>query len=62
MNLFLAIIVGTIIFEYVLSFISRQLNLKSLTTSLPEEFVGFYDEEKYAKSQTIPVPTLALVE
>ena len=51
MNLFLAIIVGTIIFEYVLSFISRQLNLKSLTTGLPEEFVGFYDEEKYAKSQ-----------
>ena len=51
MNLFLAIIVGTIIFEYVLSFISRQLNLKSLTSSLPEEFVGFYDEEKYAKSQ-----------
>lgn len=51
MNLFLAIIVGTIIFEYVLSFVSRQLNLKSLTTNLPEEFVGFYDEEKYAKSQ-----------
>ena len=51
MNIFLAIIVGTIIFEYVLSFVSRQLNLKSLNTSLPEEFVGFYDEEKYAKSQ-----------
>lgn len=51
MNLFLAIIVGTIIFEYVLSFVSRQLNLKSLTTNLPQEFVGFYDEEKYAKSQ-----------
>ena len=51
MNLFLAIIVGTIIFEYVLSFISRQLNLKSLTTNLPDQFVGFYDEEKYAKSQ-----------
>ena len=51
MNLFLAIIVGTIIFEYVLSFVSRQLNLKSLTTNLPDKFVGFYDEEKYAKSQ-----------
>ena len=51
MNIFLAIIVGTIIFEYVLSFISRQLNLKSLTTNLPDQFVGFYDEEKYAKSQ-----------
>ena len=51
MNLFLAIIVGTIIFEYVLSFVSRQLNLKSLTTNLPDQFVGFYDEEKYAKSQ-----------
>ena len=51
MNLFLAIIVGTIIFEYVLSFVSRQLNLQSLTTNLPDQFVGFYDEEKYAKSQ-----------
>jgi len=51
MNIFLAIIVGTIIFEYVLSFVSRQLNLKSLTTNLPDEFSGFYDEEKYAKSQ-----------
>mgnify|MGYP001176231823 FL=1 len=51
MNIFLAIIVGTIIFEYVLSFVSRQLNLKSLTTNLPDEFIGFYDEEKYAKSQ-----------
>ena len=51
MNIFLAIIVGTIIFEYVLSIISRQLNLKSLTTDLPEEFVGFYDEDKYAQSQ-----------
>jgi STE24 endopeptidase len=51
MNIFLAIIVGTIIFEYVLSFISRQLNLQSLTTNLPKAFVGFYDEEKYAKSQ-----------
>ena len=51
MNFFLAIIVGTILFEYILSFISRQLNLKSLTTNLPEEFIGFYDEEKYAKSQ-----------
>jgi len=51
MNIFLGIIVGTIIFEYILSFVSRQLNLKSLTTTLPDEFVGFYDEEKYEKSQ-----------
>ena len=51
MNIFLAIIVGTIIFEYVLSLISRQLNLKSLTTILPNEFIGFYDDQKYEKSQ-----------
>ena len=51
MNIFLAIIVGTIIFEYILSFVSRQLNLKSLTTTLPDEFVGFYDKEEYKKSQ-----------
>ena len=51
MNIFLAIIVGTIVFEYVLNFFSRQLNLNSLTTVLPKEFIGFYDEDKYAKSQ-----------
>ena len=51
MNIFLAIIVGTIVFEYVLIFFSRQLNLKSLTTILPKEFIGFYDENEYAKSQ-----------
>ena len=51
MNIFLIIIVATIVFEYILSLLSRQLNLKSLTTTLPKEFVGFYDEKKYEKSQ-----------
>ena len=51
MNIFSIIIIGTIIFEYILNFISRQLNLKSLTTTLPKEFIDFYDEKKYEESQ-----------
>ncbi|MGB1875161.1 MAG: M48 family metallopeptidase [Akkermansiaceae bacterium] len=34
-----------------LDFISSLLNLKALDPSLPEEFQGVYDEDKYAKSQ-----------
>lgn len=34
-----------------LDFISSMLNLKALDPTLPEEFKGVYDEEKYAKSQ-----------
>lgn len=34
-----------------LDFISSLLNLKALDPSLPKEFQGVYDEDKYAKSQ-----------
>ncbi len=51
MNIYFIIIILSIVGEYLISSVSRYLNLKALTTRLPEEFTGFYDEEKYRKSQ-----------
>lgn len=51
MNLYLAIILIALIGEFVLLSIARHLNLKALDKTLPGEFNGFYDEEKYSQSQ-----------
>lgn len=51
MNIYLIIILSALIGEFVLQSIVKYLNLKSLKTKLPNEFKGFYDEEKYRKSQ-----------
>ena len=51
MNLYLAIILIALIGEFVLLNVARYLNLKSLDKTLPGEFHGFYDEEKYSQSQ-----------
>ncbi len=45
------IIIGMILFEYVLSVVVNLLNLKSLNPILPKEFEDIYDKEKYKKSQ-----------
>lgn len=41
------IIIGGFLFSALIEF----LNLKNIRTTVPPEFVGLYDEEKYAKSQ-----------
>jgi STE24 endopeptidase len=51
MNSYLAIILGILIGNFVLDFIVARLNLRCLNPKLPAEFTGFYDEEKYARSQ-----------
>ena len=51
MNIFTLIILTAIVIDFVLGVVSNRLNLKSLSTSIPEEFEGVYDEETYAKSQ-----------
>ena len=51
MNIYFIIIIGIIIFEYVLSFIIRTLNIRSLDPNLPSEFSDTFDEDKYKKSQ-----------
>ena len=45
------IIVGIILFEYILSFIVRTLNIQALDPKLPKEFSDTFDEDKYSKSQ-----------
>ena len=51
MNPYLIIILTALIGEFLLRSIARYLNLKALSPKLPAEFVGFYDEDKYRKSQ-----------
>lgn len=51
MNGFLIFILAVLIGSYILDQVVRFLNLKSLIPKLPQEFVGYYDGKKYAKSQ-----------
>ena len=51
MNIYLVIVLTALIGEFVLRSVARYLNLKTLDGKLPQEFNGFYDEEKYAQSQ-----------
>ncbi|MBC8214482.1 MAG: M48 family metallopeptidase [Candidatus Marinimicrobia bacterium] len=51
MNIYFIIIITAILVEFLLGCISKLLNLRALNPVLPEEFIEFYDEEKYAKSQ-----------
>lgn len=51
MNLYPVIILVILIGQYLLSLVVDRLNIKHLNPELPNEFKGFYDEDKYAKSQ-----------
>ena len=51
MSIYFIVIIGVILFEYVLSFIVRTLNIQALDPNLPKEFSDTFNEEKYAKSQ-----------
>ncbi len=51
MNYFFIIILVIIIGNYLINLLVEWLNLRHLRIELPEEFVGYYDAEKYAKSQ-----------
>ncbi|MBQ2219637.1 MAG: M48 family peptidase, partial [Elusimicrobia bacterium] len=49
--MYLIIIIAFLLVSFTISSISDYLNAKNLKEELPEEFVGYYDEEKYKKSQ-----------
>ncbi len=51
MNGYLIFILSLLIFNGLLSLVVEMFNLRNLSTEIPEEFRGIYDEEKYAKSQ-----------
>lgn len=51
MNIYLIVILTIIIGNYILDLIIELLNVRFLKPELPQEFKGFYDADKYKKSQ-----------
>lgn len=51
MNIYLVIILAILLGNYLLSLLVGILNLKSTNSNLPGEFQGYYDPDKYIKSQ-----------
>jgi STE24 endopeptidase len=51
MNGYLIFILALLIFNGLLSLLVEKLNLRHVSTEIPEEFKGIYDDEKYARSQ-----------
>lgn len=51
MNGYLIFILALLVFNWLLSLIVETLNVRNVSTDIPEEFKGIYDDEKYAKSQ-----------
>ncbi|MBU1086562.1 MAG: M48 family metallopeptidase [Candidatus Omnitrophica bacterium] len=51
MNKYLVLILGIILFKYLLNLIVEILNIKYVNPRLPEELIGYYEAEKYKKSQ-----------
>ncbi|MGA2090153.1 MAG: M48 family metallopeptidase [Endomicrobiales bacterium] len=51
MEFYRILVVGLLLFDFVLSVVVESLNIKNISEILPDEFRGFYDEEKYRRSQ-----------
>ncbi len=53
------IIIGIIVFDYLLEKFLDYLNYRNMHNKIPDELVGIYDEEKYGKSQQYEKANLA---
>jgi len=51
MNGYLIFILALLVFNWLLSLIVETLNVRNVSTEIPAEFEGIYDDEKYATSQ-----------
>ena len=51
MNIYLVVILAILIVDYILDIAADTLNVKRIRTELPAEFKGYYDPEKYRRSQ-----------
>ncbi|MEA2011789.1 MAG: M48 family metallopeptidase [Verrucomicrobiota bacterium] len=51
MNIYLIIILSLITFSFILNILVEYLNLKNVNSNLPEEFLNYYDKDRYTKSQ-----------
>ena len=51
MNTFAVIILVALVGEYLLHLVSGALNMRAFSPTLPAEFAGVFDDEKYARAQ-----------
>jgi STE24 endopeptidase len=51
MNIFTCLVLSFVVAIYLIETISDLLNLKNISSDIPQEFEGFFDKEKYAKAQ-----------
>ena len=51
-QIYAIIIIGALIFEFSLSILSSILNMMNISKIVPDGFQDYYDEDKYAKSQS----------
>jgi STE24 endopeptidase len=51
MNIFTYLVLSFVVAIYFIETISDLLNLKNISNDIPQEFKGFFDKEKYTKSQ-----------
>lgn len=51
MNIYRVIILSLLVFDWLVSLIVETLNMKNVSTRIPDEFAGIYDPDQYAKSQ-----------
>ena len=51
MNIYLSIIIGALLLEFILFNLSRHLDLQNISTNLPNAFKGYYSANEYARSQ-----------
>jgi len=50
-NIYLVVVIIILAANFCLTFITETLNLKNITPEMPDEFTGYYDADKYKKSQ-----------
>jgi STE24 endopeptidase len=51
MNIFTCLVLSFVVAMYLIETIPDLLNLKNISGDIPQEFEGFFDKEKYTKSQ-----------
>jgi len=51
LNIYLCIIVGALLLEFILFNLSKHLDLQNISTNLPNAFKGYYSANEYARSQ-----------
>ncbi|MDD2523427.1 MAG: M48 family metallopeptidase [Endomicrobiaceae bacterium] len=51
MNIYLIAVISFLLIAFIIDSLSDYLNAKNMSDELPQEFIGYYDSDKYKKSQ-----------